>query len=262
VPATLTFPAAASTGGIATRAIGSVAVAALTRDSALAVVLGSIVERRHLKLAFCNANLVNLAHDDAVLRRRLASFLVLADGIGVDIAAKLLHGKPFPANLNGTDFTPALLDAAPGALRVGLIGGRPGIAERAAARLTQDYPRHEFAVVSHGFFPAEAEAALLAGLEAEPPDLLLVAFGNPRQERWISEKLSGAHCTVAAGIGALFDFLAGEVPRAPDAVQRLRMEWLYRLWLEPARLWRRYVVGNPVFLMRMLRLRLGTQRIR
>lgn len=265
MPAALAFSrsSAADTSAtcrIATRDIGGIAVAVLRRESALATLIGAIGRRQHLKLAFCNANLVNLANADASLRRLLAGFLVLPDGIGVDIAAKLLHGETFPANLNGTDFTPALLVVAPGPLRVGLIGGRPGVAERAVARLTLDHPRHRFSVVSHGYFAAKDEPKLLAGLEANPPDILLVAFGNPRQERWIAERLSGRHCTIAAGVGALFDFLAGEVPRAPDWIQSLRVEWLFRLWLEPGRLWRRYVLGNPAFLMRILRLRLTRRR--
>jgi exopolysaccharide biosynthesis WecB/TagA/CpsF family protein len=253
-------PSGLAAARIATRDIGGIAVAALSHESALATVLEAIAGRHHLKLAFCNAHLVNLAADDGALRRQLAGFLVLADGIGVDIASRLLHGKTFPANLNGTDFTPALLKAAPVALRIGLVGGRPGIAERAAARLAQDHPRHAFKVVSHGFFSASAEAGILAKLETDPPDILLVAFGNPLQERWISEKLSARHCMVAAGVGALFDFMAGEVARAPTPIRRLRLEWLYRLWLEPGRLWRRYIVGNPVFLTRILHLRLSAHR--
>ena len=83
-----------------------------------------------------------------------------------------------------------------------------------------------------------------------------VLTAPPRQERFIAATLGPRHCTVAAGIGALFDFVAGEVQRAPELLRRLRLEWVYRLWLEPGRLWRRYVLGNPVFLLRMLRIRL------
>jgi exopolysaccharide biosynthesis WecB/TagA/CpsF family protein len=251
---------AAPLAAIARRDIGGIAIAAISHATALATLLDCLARRRHLKLAFCNANLFNIAADDPGLRRVLGGFLIFPDGVGVDIAARLLHGSTFPANLNGTDFTPALLAAAPQALRVGLVGGRPGIAERAATRLAQEHPRHVFEVLGHGFFDANEEAQILARLEANPPDILLVAFGNPLQERWISEKLTGRHCTVAAGVGAFFDFMAGEVARAPLAIRRLRLEWVYRLWLEPARLWRRYVVGNAIFLMRIARLRLAGQR--
>lgn len=239
------------------RDIAGVAVAALTREEALALIERAFDERGHLHLAYCNANLVNIAAGDAGLRDRLAGFLVLPDGIGVDIGSRLLYGAPFPANLNGTDFTPAILAARTQPLSVMLLGGRPGIAERAAARLAADYPQHRFDVLSHGYFGPDEEQALLSRLARERPDLLLVAFGNPRQEQWIAERIDARHCTVAAGIGALFDFLAGEVARAPDTFRTLRLEWVYRLWLEPRRLWRRYVVGNPAFLMRVLRQRLA-----
>ena len=239
------------------RDIAGVPVAAVTRDEALALIDHAFDGGGHLHLAYCNANLVNIAAGDAGLRERLAGFLVLPDGIGVDIASRLLYGAPFPANLNGTDFTPAILANRERPLSVMLLGGRPGIAERAGARLAADHPQHRFAVLGHGYFEPSDEPALLSRLERERPDLLLVAFGNPRQEQWIADRIDARHCTVAAGIGALFDFLAGEVARAPESFRALRLEWVYRLWLEPRRLWRRYVVGNPAFLMRVLRQKLS-----
>lgn len=239
------------------RDIAGVPVAAVTRAEALALTDYAFDGGGHLRLAYCNANLVNIAAGDAGLRARLAHFLILPDGIGVDIASRLLYGAAFPANLNGTDFTPAILAARKRPLRVMLLGGRPGIAERAAARLRTDYPQHRFSVLSHGYFEPAEEPALLARLAHERPDLLLVAFGNPRQEQWIADRIDARHCAVAAGIGALFDFLAGEVARAPETFRALRIEWVYRLWLEPRRLWRRYVVGNPAFLMRVLRQKLA-----
>ena len=237
------------------RTIGGVAVAALDRRGALAIIGNAMHERRHLKLAFCNANLVNLAWRDRELRRQLAGFLILPDGLGIDIGSRILHGASFLDNLNGTDFVPALLAATAKPLSVMLLGGRPEIAERAAARLAAENPQHRISVLSHGYFQPEDEAGLRGRLAAERPDLLLVAQGNPRQERWIAS-LDPSHASVAAGVGALFDFLAGEVPRAPALLRRLRLEWLYRLCLEPARLWRRYVLGNPLFVVRMIRLRL------
>ncbi|MGE7468895.1 WecB/TagA/CpsF family glycosyltransferase [Bosea sp. NPDC003192] len=239
------------------RDIAGVPVAALTRDEALALIDHAFDGGNHLHLAYCNANLVNIAARDAGLRERLARFLVLPDGIGVDIASRLLYGTAFPANLNGTDFTPAILAAREHPLSVMLLGGRPDVAERAAAKLRADYPQHHFSVLSHGYFGPDEEAALLARLAHERPDLLLVAFGNPRQEKWIADRIDSRHCAVAAGIGALFDFLAGEVARAPESFRTLRLEWVYRLWLEPRRLWRRYVVGNPAFLLRVLRQKLA-----
>ncbi|WP_293799362.1 WecB/TagA/CpsF family glycosyltransferase [uncultured Bosea sp.] len=239
--------------GYAKRDIGGIGIAVMERETAVAEVTDAVRTGGHVKLAFCNANLVNVAAGNAALQRSLSTFLVLADGIGVDLGSWLLYGKAFPANLNGTDFFPALF-ACPGRpMRVALLGGRPGVAERAAANLTQLYPAHRFSVVSHGYFSAGEESALLDRLKAQRPDLLLVAMGNPLQERFIADKLGPQHCSVAAGVGALFDFFADEVPRAPELLRQVRLEWLYRFWLEPRRLWRRYVLGNPAFLLRMAR---------
>ena len=238
--------------GYAKRDLGGVGIAVLDQEAAIAELADAIATGGHLKLAFCNANLVNVAANDAALQRSLSTFLVLADGIGVDIGSWMLYGAHFPANLNGTDFFPAFFAGERRPLRVALLGGKPGVASRAVARLTESYPAHRFSVLSHGFYPAEEEDRLLDRLKAERPDLLLVAMGNPLQERFIAAKLGPQHCAVAAGVGALFDFFAGEVPRAPELVRKVRLEWIYRLWLEPRRLWRRYVLGNPAFLTRML----------
>jgi len=239
--------------GLATRDIGGIDIAVKERETAIADVLDAVETGRHLKLAFCNANLVNVAAGDAALRDRLSDFLMLPDGIGVDIGSRLLYGAPFPSNLNGTDFFPDLFARSERPLHVALLGGKPGVPDRAAAKLAKSYPAHRFSVVSHGYYEPTEEKRLIEGLKAERPDLLLVAMGNPLQERFIADRLAPQHASVAAGVGALFDFLAGEVSRAPKAIRKARLEWAYRLWLEPARLWRRYVVGNPIFLLRMVR---------
>lgn len=239
--------------GYPKRDIGGIGIAVMEREAAIAEVADAVLTGGHMKLAFCNANLVNVAADDAALQRSLSTFLVLADGIGVDLGSWMLYGKAFPANLNGTDFFPSLFAGLKRPMRVALLGGRPGVADRAVANLTLRYPAHRFSVVSHGYFTADEEKPLLDSLKAERPDLLLVAMGNPLQERFIADRLGPQHCSVAAAVGALFDFFADEVPRAPEMVRQIRLEWIYRLWLEPRRLWRRYVLGNPAFLMRMAR---------
>jgi exopolysaccharide biosynthesis WecB/TagA/CpsF family protein len=239
--------------GYAKRDIGGIGIAVVSRAAAIGELNEAIVEGGHVKLAFCNANLVNVAADDAALKRSLGTFLVLADGIGVDIGSWVLYASAFPDNLNGTDFFPAFFGSQQRPLHIALLGGRPGVPDRAAEQLARRYPLHRFTVVSHGYYAPEDEERLLDGLKADRPDLLLVALGNPLQERFIAARLGPQHCAVAAGVGALFDFFAGEVQRAPEAFRRIRLEWVYRLWLEPRRLWRRYVLGNPAFMVRVIR---------
>jgi exopolysaccharide biosynthesis WecB/TagA/CpsF family protein len=142
-------------------------------------------------------------------------------------------------------------------LRVGLLGARRSNAEAAAAALSALAPQHSFTVVHDGYFRGEEEPEILEKLAAIRPDLLLVAMGVPRQEFWIDRNITARHCTLPVAVGALLDFLSGAVPRAPLWVRRLRLEWLFRLVIEPGRLWRRYVLGNPLFLSRVLRQKLS-----
>lgn len=178
--------------------------------------------------------------------------VIINDGIGVDIGTWLVHRTRFPQNLNGTDFTPAFLRSIRAQGRVYLFGGKPGIAQRAAHTL-----RTEFGVnvvgTSDGYSEGQDTQALIDRINASGANVLLVAMGNPLQERWIMQARSQLKVTLLFGIGALLDFLAGDKPRAPDLVRRLRMEWFYRLCLEPARLARRYTLDIARFLALCLR---------
>jgi exopolysaccharide biosynthesis WecB/TagA/CpsF family protein len=234
------------------RDILGVDVSPLTWDEAMGALARRIAEGRFTKVGFLNAHIANIAHSKEGFADVLGDFLVLPDGVGVDMAAKLLYGDPFPANLNGTDFVPAFLKAQVGPLKVGLLGATRRNAEDAVEALSRIAPQHEVVLIHDGFFTEAEEAAVLDRLKQVRPDVLLVAMGVPRQEFWIASRLSPAHCTMAFAVGALLDFLSGSVPRAPDWMRGLRLEWLFRLAIEPARLWRRYLVGNPLFLSRVL----------
>lgn len=235
-------------------------VASLEWDEGLALLRRLIAEKRFTKVTFLNANNANIAAREPDFAAALGDFLVLPDGIGVDIAARLLYGTPFPANLNGTDFVPALLAEEKKPLSVGLVGARRENAQAAAARLSAIAPQHRFTFINDGFFTPDQEPRVLAEIERLHPDILLVAMGVPRQELWIARSLTDRHCTLAFAVGALLDFLSGAVPRAPYWMRQLRIEWVYRLALEPKRLWRRYVLGNPLFLARVVMQRLRSRR--
>ncbi len=222
-------------------------------DSLDARVTGS----RPTYVAFANTNLLNFAASDTGLRATLADFIVLNDGIGADIAARILYGETFPCNLNGTDFVPAYLEHTVRSHRIFLIGARPGVVDRAAHALQQRFgTRHEVVGWVDGYSGIADTDAVLASIAAAQASLILVGMGSARQERWIFDNMAGLGGSLAFGVGALLDFAAGEVPRAPSFIRRRRLEWAYRLALEPRRLFRRYMVEAPVFLVRVIRQRL------
>lgn len=239
------------------RDILGVKVCDLTRDEALAMILADLDHGRHRKVMFLNAHNANVAVDDPAFADIIGRFTVLADGIGVDVASKLLHGKMFAANLNGTDFVPALLSAASRPLKIGLYGAKPGVAEHAREIFSARNRRHDIRVLAHGYVDADGQRRVLDDLKAWKPDLLLVGMGAPRQEKWIAGHITADHATVAVAVGALFDFVSGQVPRAPLWIRKTRIEWVFRLAHEPRRLWRRYLLGNPIFMARIVRQRFG-----
>lgn len=234
-----------------TRRIGPVDVAVLSYADALAAAAAAISKRSGV-IAFANAHSVNLARADPHFGEVMNSFLVLNDGVGVDVASRLMYGDRFPANLNGTDFTPALLDAADRPLRVFLLGSPPGVAERAAERFVARFPRHSIAGTMHGFFGSEDSPALMSRIRESGADIVLIGMGQPRQEFWAAEARGEIDATLMC-IGAYIDFLAGRVSRAPLPVQKMRLEWAYRLMLEPRRLARRYLIGNATFLFHLVK---------
>jgi exopolysaccharide biosynthesis WecB/TagA/CpsF family protein len=217
---------------------------------AVARVRDMIASGRPHHLVLANVHTVNHAWEDAAYRSVLQrANLVLRDGVGVEFAAKLRGADP-GYNFVGTDFVPDLLVAlGPKPVRVFLFGAQPGVAERAGCVLERRAPHVRIVGTAPGF---GAFARVQAQVAAARPDVLLVALGNPLQESWIDQHQAALGVPVAMGVGALFDYLAGRVRRAPRWVQRARGEWLFRLVVEPRRLWRRYVVGNPRFLWRVV----------
>jgi N-acetylglucosaminyldiphosphoundecaprenol N-acetyl-beta-D-mannosaminyltransferase len=138
-----------------------------------------------------------------------------------------------------------------------LIGSRTGVAESAAVRLQERYPRLNIVGCAHGFFdktPGSAEnERVVEQINALRPNILLVGFGMPLQEGWLVNNWNQLDVDVGLTVGALFDYLSGELTRAPRWMTNNGLEWLGRLIVEPRRLWQRYLVGNPKFLYRVLR---------
>ena len=200
---------------------------------------------------FLNAHCANIRAGNASYAAALArADYVLPDGIGVELAARM-QGRRLAANLNGTDLTPRLLRlAARWGMSVFLIGGTPGTADAAAQRLCLDIPGLRIAGTRDGFAGAARPEEAIDEINASGADIVLVAMGVPQQELWIDEHRHLIDAPLVLGVGALFDFLAGNVRRAPAWVRRRRMEWAWRLAMEPRRLAKRYLVGNAAFLAR------------
>lgn len=177
----------------------------------------------------------------------------LADGIGLIWASRILS-SPLPARVTGTDAVDLIAErAAAAGWRVFLLGAADGIADKAAHILQARYPGLAIAGTYAGS-PAPAEASFIVErINNSQADILLVAYGAPRQDLWIDEHRAALQVKLAMGIGGAFDFIAGIVPRAPHWMQRMGLEWLFRLYKQPWR-WRR-MLRLPLFVMAVVRYR-------
>jgi alpha-1,3-mannosyltransferase len=210
------------------------------------------VARGSVCLGFVNTFTAYLLGKSDHYQSVLRDFVLLNDGIGLDLVSLIKYGERFGFNLNGTDFTPFYLKSTRHTYRIFLLGGRPGIAERAAAALKKIAPQHDYVGERDGYFSDAENAEVVADIKARRANLVIVALGNPQQEIWIANNIDKVGASLAIGVGALFDFLADAIPRAPLWMRRAKLEWLYRLSLEPKRLWKRYMVFTPAIIMQAL----------
>lgn len=212
------------------------------------------------KVYIVNAHTLNLSWKNASFRQVLnEADLLLNDGSGVQIASRLA-GKPFPDNLVGTDLTPQLCGiAVPNGVGVFLLGGVEGVPQRAAERLREIVPGLRICGTQQGYFKQDQTGSVVEAINRSGAGILLVAFGNPLQETWIHENAANLRCDLCIGVGGLFDHLAGRLRRAPLWMRRAGIEWVHILLGQPHK-WRRYLVGNPIFLTRALKDRAGLGR--
>ena len=227
--------------------------------------IGRLVRGGRLGLVLnANAHCLNLCYEDPKLRDFLnGAEVVFCDGAGVMLAARML-GRRIPQRITYADWIWQLADlAAAQGFSLYLLGARPGVAREAAMRLRERYPDLEIAGVRHGYFDHSAGSpeneAVVEEIKASAPDILLVGLGMPLQERWLMENIDRLDAGVALTGGAVFDYVSGRLRRGPRLLRENGFEWLARLLVEPRRLWRRYLIGNPLFLLRVLRQRLGAR---
>ena len=191
-------------------------------------------------------------HDSSFRALLNGADLVLPDGVGVLLGAKIL-GTPLREKVTGADFAAALLPVLEESGKsLYLLGSRPGVAEQAAANLTAKHPQLKICGMHDGYF--QEDGPVVGAIRQAAPDALFVCMGSPRQERFMADHAAELAVPLMIGLGGTLDVFAGNVRRAPVWMQRMGLEWFYRLCREPKRLGR--MMRLPKFVLAVLGRRL------
>jgi len=170
--------------------------------------------------------------------------LVYPDGMSIVWGSRII-GRPVPVKLTLSDMIHPIAEyAAKNGMGIYLLGGKPGVAERAANALKVGNPDLQIAGTQHGFFSQAENATIVESINRAKPHILLVGMGAPYQEKWVGENLDALKVPVCIPCGGLFNFLSGDTPRAPSWMSDNGLEWFFRLCVEPRRLWKRYSYEN------------------
>jgi N-acetylglucosaminyldiphosphoundecaprenol N-acetyl-beta-D-mannosaminyltransferase len=209
-----------------------------------------IASQRPHYIAVVNvAKLMKMRHDKALRQSILTADIVGADGVPVVWASRLL-GSPLPGRVNGTDLMLKLLEKSDQkGYRIFFFGAQAEVLDRVLHVVRTTYPGVQIAGAQHGYFTEEEESDIVRRIQTSQADILFIAFGTPKKELWVQKYLQEMGVSVVHGVGGSFDVLAGALPRAPLWMQRSGLEWLFRLWQEPRRLWQRYLVTNTQFIV-------------
>lgn len=241
-----------------------VRVDALTKAELIQYIDDGVRAKAHVVVAYVNVQAINLAQEDPAFREFLnSSGAVFCDGFGVVAGARLL-GHRLPERMTPPDWIWELAERAEvRGWRLFLLGARPTVAERAGCILRSRFPALRIVGTEHGYFGKRRDdpdnRRIVTAINAAKPDILVVGFGMPLQELWLQENWPELRVNVALPTGALLDYVSGQVRRGPPWMTQHGLEWLARLVIEPRRLWRRYLIGNPRFLWAVLRERVQHQ---
>ncbi len=209
-----------------------------------------------------NINAINLAYREKWYREILnMAPTVFCDGYGVKLGACIL-GHSIPERITYADWMWQLSEYAESRdWRFYLLGGKPGVAEKATEKLREKHPNLKIVGAEHGYFDKSQGSieneAVIQRINAARPNILLVAFGMPLQEHWLMENWDRIEVNIALTGGAALDYVSDTLKRGPRWLTDSGLEWLARLFIEPKRLWKRYLIGNPVFIWRVILERLG-----
>jgi exopolysaccharide biosynthesis WecB/TagA/CpsF family protein len=228
-------------------------VSVITYDQWLDLIgnwVGAVPGRLH-HVCTINPEFMMIAQEDINFRNILRRCdLTVPDGVGLLWAAKHL-GMPLPERVTGSDGVPKIAErAAQTGWKLFLLGGAPGVAEKTSEILRERYPGVKIVGIYSGSPAPEEEAGIVEQVNASDADILFVAYGAPEQDKWIARNTPRLRVRMAMGVGGVFDFIAGILPRAPLWMQQMGLEWLYRLYLQPWRI--RRMMRLPRFVIAVL----------
>ncbi len=223
---------------------------ALRPAEVVAAVAAAIAEGRRLRIGVVNAaKLVNMQSDSLLYKDVSSSDLVLADGMSVVWASRIIPGLRLPERVAGIDLMFEFYKLAnEQQLRVFCLGASEEISQTVADNLARDYPSLILAGRRNGYFNEDEEQGVAEMIRDCKPHILLVAMTSPKKENFMGRWDDTMQVPIVHGVGGSFDVYAGKVERAPEAWQNLGMEWLYRVKQEPGRLWKRYLITNTRFI--------------
>ena len=226
----------------------------------MARIEASLDTGRQVRVGVVNAaKLVNMQRDQLLRDDVNSSDLVLADGMSVVWASRLL-GQPLPERVAGIDLMFRLYEIADRrGFRVYCLGATEEVSATIEANLARDYPGLVLAGRRNGYFGTEDEEEVAAAIAAAKPDMLLVAMTSPKKENFMGRWSDTMNVPVVHSVGGSFDVYAGLVERAPERWQKLGLEWLYRVKQEPGRLWKRYLITNAKFIWEVFRDLIGAR---
>lgn len=211
-----------------------VRVHAVSMDEAVRHILRFVQENVPRQVATADSSMVMMAQSDSDLREIINSAdMVTPDSIGILWACRR-RGIAMPERVSGVDLVARLAQVSmQTGLKLYFLGAQPGVADEAAQQLQRAYPGVQIVGCHHGYFPPEAEASVVEQIREAHPDVLCVAMGIPKQEKWIDRHRKTLGVPVSIGVGGTFDVLSGRVRRAPLWMQRIGMEWLWRVAHNP-----------------------------
>lgn len=227
----------------------------LSMNETIDWVNSAINEKKQIHHTVVNAGKINLLQKDLVLRESVNSAdIINADGVAVVWAAKFL-GKPLKERVAGIDLMTELIEnAARNNQKIYLFGAKENVVSKLVEIYSNKYGKEVIAGFRNGYFREDEESSIMQNIAASGANLLFVAISSPKKENLLYKyRETLKNINFIMGVGGSFDVLTGNVKRAPIWMQKIGMEWFYRLIQEPKRMWKRYLIGNPKFIFLVLK---------